>query len=1759
MTKKKSDANAPDQNKPTTKARKPRRNRLIALEPRMLFEGEAIADVRAPDRPVDLPRAPLPIDVPEANEPVATPAIHDPRSEVQRPATPTDSDRDAAADEAAGRSGFNVQVAGLDRLPPEARDALRGALQLVEQQLQNFVESPAFRTAMSDIFDASRGEQDFDAAIEALAARIQAGQLGLTLQIVPGEALGQHAGAYAAVGADGAERIYINAEWLREGADVREISGVVLEELGHALDQRINLGVDSAGDEGQLFANTVTNQSLTADAVAALRSEDDGGTVRIGDDLIAVEFASNDPPTSTSQTIAAFGEDTTPNTLAVPAIPFADINAGETYKGVMITGNSATAAQGVWQYSTDNGANWTAIGTVSTSSGRYLANSAGTLIRFSPTANYSGSVGTLSYYVLSSSDTVSRTNGSLSSLPSSGSKDRSASAYTITQSAILSVNDAPTLSATSSNPTFTEGGTAIAIFSGAAAGTVETGQTITSLTFTVAGVQDGANERITFDGTTVGLGANSAATTATNAMTYSVTLSGRTATVTLTKAAGITTSAAATLVNGIRYQHIDVNAPTSGSRVFTLTQIQDSGGTSNAGQDTSNYALTSTVSVVAVNDAPTFTGTAGGVTFTENASAVAIMASAAIADVDVANLNGTQLTVAFATYQAGDVLTINNQGSGAGQVGYNSSTGVVSYGGVAIGTATGGNGSALVITFNSASATTAAVNAVANQLRYSSTSDDPTAGGTATTRALTVTFNDCGNSGTGGPLTAARTGTVTVAAVNDAPTVTFPTSVNTNVNTSYTFAGGVISVADVDASTLQVTLTATNGTMSLNGTGGLTFSAGDGTADATMTFSGTKANINAALNGLVYAPTNGYAGSATITVSASDLGSTGTGGTLIDTEVIGITVSSPNNPPVNTVPGAQTITEDTAQAISGLSVADTNGNLSSTQLTVVNGRLNVSLAGGASISAGANNSGTLTLSGTQAQINAALATLAYQGNANFYGSDTLTVVSRDSSNATDTDTVAITVTNVNDAGSVTVAGTAMSGQSLTASVTDADGLGSIAYQWQRSWDNGATWQNIGGATAASYLATSADVGAKVRATATYTDLTGTLETVLSADSRVMQSYSLTSSNTDLSILQLGTRFDYITDTQSNAKDTDLVGDATNPLLLGGYDNASDTMYFRVRIGNPTMVKEGTTYVPRFTGMVFLGVDVNGDGKLDLMIGVDGRNSGLGVVMYDPGTGTNDSPSTTSITNQTAAYSLTSGQRAVTYDTANLASGDTAGTYQYKLINSGATDIGTTGGTDAYLTFKVPLSAIQTRLNTVGGGRSTPLTYNESDPIRFALFTATQNNSINGDVGGIGASKADYLTKWSDIVQTVSLTNPSLSGISGSITYAENYGATSLAAGLPKALASTADFSDLDNAIYGGGALTVSIVNGTYQTGDSLTVMSGVNGIAVTGTDIYISGNKIGSYTWNAVAGQLTVNFTGANATPDAVKAVMRSVGYASDSNAPVTTTRTVSFALTDPDGRSSTSATSPAPTVSVIVEAINDAPTIAQTGNLNRTVDNSVAYGAGDGAARILTAGVASGLSVTDVDAASSQIQVRLAVDKGVLDLYNSTTLLSGATTNTFSWGANSVSITGAGTSTLVLSGTQSAINAFLAGGSAAQIVYQPGSLPGTATQTANLSMTVSDLGNVGTGGVLTASQNVGVITITGQPLLLGTFKGTVFEDSSPTSLVASSSVGSVSGSLTGATITYQGNSLGTANLGALTVAANGTWTYTVSNTATAV
>jgi VCBS repeat-containing protein len=133
--------------------------------------------------------------------------------------------------------------------------------------------------------------------------------------------------------------------------------------------------------------------------------------------------------------------------------------------------------------------------------------------------------------------------------------------------------------------------------------------------------------------------------------------------------------------------------------------------------------------------------------------------------------------------------------------------------------------------------------------------------------------------------------------VNDAPVNTVPGAQITSTNTPVAFSSAnanAISISDADAGagTVQVTLTGINGTSTLSSTTGLTFSIGDGTGDATMAFTGSIANINAALNGLSFTPTIGFSGAASLQVATDDQGNAGSGGAQTDTDTIAITVNA---------------------------------------------------------------------------------------------------------------------------------------------------------------------------------------------------------------------------------------------------------------------------------------------------------------------------------------------------------------------------------------------------------------------------------------------------------------------------------------------------------------------------------------------------------------------------------------------------------------------------------------------------------------------------------------------------------------------------------------------------------------------------------------------------------------------------------------------------------------------------------------------------
>ena len=296
------------------------------------------------------------------------------------------------------------------------------------------------------------------------------------------------------------------------------------------------------------------------------------------------------------------------------------------------------------------------------------------------------------------------------------------------------------------------------------------------------------------------------------------------------------------------------------------------------------------------------------VTYLENSPPVRINSSARVVDGDSVNFFGGVLTAAIvANPTADDRLEIINQGVSPGQIGV--SGGTVTLGGLAIGSFFGGAGaSPLVVTLNN-NATPARVTALLRAITFRVDGDTPQ----TVQRAVTVTVSDGA-----GHTSNAATVLIDVVAENDAPVNTVPSGtlpVLRNIPFFFTGANAV-SIADPDAGNLPllVTVAGTNGTLSFGSTVGLNFSIGDGTADPTMTFTGTQTDINAALAGLVYASNPGTIGPATVTITSNDQGATGTGGPRIDSDTINLAIG--NLPPtltsIGTLNGA---VEDTDFAI----------------------------------------------------------------------------------------------------------------------------------------------------------------------------------------------------------------------------------------------------------------------------------------------------------------------------------------------------------------------------------------------------------------------------------------------------------------------------------------------------------------------------------------------------------------------------------------------------------------------------------------------------------------------------------------------------------------------------------------------------------------------------------------------------------------------------------------------------------------------------
>ncbi|MCU4176764.1 tandem-95 repeat protein [Carboxylicivirga sp. N1Y90] len=244
---------------------------------------------------------------------------------------------------------------------------------------------------------------------------------------------------------------------------------------------------------------------------------------------------------------------------------------------------------------------------------------------------------------------------------------------------------------------------------------------------------------------------------------------------------------------------------------------------------------------------------------------------------------------------------------------------------------------------------------------------------------------------------------INVVAQNDAPVVTNPVNVITAEDTPYTFTGAfLISVADVDGDDQTVTVTVTNGVASLSQITNLAFTTGDGDADATMVFSGTLGDINAALNNIVYTPTADYDGLASLSINTSD-------GTASDDGAVSITVTPGNDAPVAVNDLNNSVDEDNPITINFIASNDTDVDGSVLASTIV-------LIDPSNGTNTGNSSTPLVISGVGTYTINALGNLTFTPVQDFNGSaNVFYTIDDDGGLTSNVATVQITVDPVNDA------------------------------------------------------------------------------------------------------------------------------------------------------------------------------------------------------------------------------------------------------------------------------------------------------------------------------------------------------------------------------------------------------------------------------------------------------------------------------------------------------------------------------------------------------------------------------------------------------------------------------------------------------------------------------------------------------------------------------------------------------------------------
>ena len=239
-----------------------RRPQLMALEQRFVFDGAGAAEVA---------------------DAVTSPAHAEPAAAPEKPAVVERVDVQLPAPDAP------AAVEAPDLFRPATGDAtVREASQKAAEQIRQFL-AQASDAQLFELFhgDQAKPGEAWAAELGNLRTAIGNGSLEIGVSLLDNAEIQGALAAYAAQGPDGEPVIYLNRDWLGV-LDATQVTKLLVEEYGHHLDHLLNPGGDTAGDEGQRFAAEVNGDDTSGLGFAA---DDDHAALSVEGRSMDVEFA----------------------------------------------------------------------------------------------------------------------------------------------------------------------------------------------------------------------------------------------------------------------------------------------------------------------------------------------------------------------------------------------------------------------------------------------------------------------------------------------------------------------------------------------------------------------------------------------------------------------------------------------------------------------------------------------------------------------------------------------------------------------------------------------------------------------------------------------------------------------------------------------------------------------------------------------------------------------------------------------------------------------------------------------------------------------------------------------------------------------------------------------------------------------------------------------------------------------------------------------------------------------------------------------------------------------------------------------------------------------------------------------------------------------------------------------------------------------------------------------------------------------------